>query len=611
VDRERASLLLLLAAVPVFLVALGANSIWDANEAFYVETPRQMVVTGDYLNPSFGGEPRFNKPVLSYWLVAGTYRLLGESVAAERMVIAAAALVTILATLVIGGAIGGRATGLLAAVVLATAPRFVFFSRRILIDVLVTMFMTAALACFVAAERYPERRRTMLLLMYLAIGGGVLTKGPVALVLPLLAFGAWLLMERRLGDIRRLMILPGALIVLAVVVPWYAAVYNQHGWDYIRQFFVGENLDRFSAPFTTARSAFFFIPVLLADILVPWAPLLVVPLLTAWQREPDAAESGAVRRVVWCWVVVIVAAFSFSASKEDLYILPGDSRGGGIDCRRSRQDRLGRSEPRHRLGAGGDLVRVSGLEWRHLEWFTTGYYAVAGAATLSVLLALTGGLAIASLWRRQFVAAVLTLACGFILFNYVFVARALPDLERLKPVRPLAGRDQPAWRTRCGARVLQHGPSEFRVLHETSRRENRGHRFRSQVPAGARRCLARDQHTGMEFAARARRGRLCRGGAPALRREGVGHPLAQTAAASRAPHAGTRLRQVSKFAPRRARGGYPIRGRTEPAKSLSSASASHTSAGNAGIRRSRRITASDTDGHARLHRDYTRARDGM
>ena len=437
-DRERASLLLLLAAVPVFLVALGANSIWDANEAFYVETPRQMVVTGDYVNPSFGGEPRFNKPVLSYWLVAGAYRLLGESVAAERMVIAAAALVTILATLVIGGAIGGRATGLLAAVVLATAPRFVFFSRRILIDVLVTMFMTSALACFAAAERYPERRRTLLLLMYLAIGAGILTKGPVALVLPLLAFGAWLLMERRLGDIRRLMILPGALIVLAVVVPWYAAIYNQHGWDYIRQFFVGENLDRFSEPFTTARSAFFFIPVLLADILLPWAPLLVVPLLTAWQREPDTAESGPIRRAVWCWVVVIVAAFSFSASKEDLYILPAIPAAAVLIADGLVRTAWGEA---HR-GIGWVLVLIAFvcvvLSGVILGWFSEGYYAIAGATTLSLLLGLTGGLAIVSLWRREFVAAILTLVCGFILFNYVFVVRALPDLERLKPVRPLA-----------------------------------------------------------------------------------------------------------------------------------------------------------------------------
>jgi 4-amino-4-deoxy-L-arabinose transferase-like glycosyltransferase len=61
----------------VFFVGLGANSIWDANEAFYVETPRQMVITGDYVSPAFGGEPRFNKPVLSYWLVAAAYHVMG------------------------------------------------------------------------------------------------------------------------------------------------------------------------------------------------------------------------------------------------------------------------------------------------------------------------------------------------------------------------------------------------------------------------------------------------------------------------------------------------------------------------------------------------------
>ena len=74
---------LLLLALPVFFLFLGANAIWDANEAFYVETPRQMVQSGDYVNPSFNGLPRFNKPVLSYWIVAGLYKLFGISVEVE------------------------------------------------------------------------------------------------------------------------------------------------------------------------------------------------------------------------------------------------------------------------------------------------------------------------------------------------------------------------------------------------------------------------------------------------------------------------------------------------------------------------------------------------
>ena len=437
-NRPVPIVLLLAAAIPVFFAALGANSIWDANEAFYVETPRQMLETGDYVSPSFGGAPRFNKPVLSYWLVAGAYRLFGESVAIQRVVIALGAMGILFATYLIGRALGTPGSGVLAALLLATAPRFVFFSRRILIDIYITLFMALALACFVLAERFPERRRPLLLLMYVAIGCGVLTKGPVALVLPALAAGLWLLMERRLADLRRLMILPGALIVVAIVVPWYAAIYRVHGWEYITQFFVDENVGRFSSPITTARSALFFIPVLLGDILLPWAPLVAIPLLEAWRREAAPDPGGAVRRLLWWWVVVIVAAFSLSASKEDLYILPAIPAAAALVAETLIRTAWGAA---HR-GVSWVLVVVCILcvviGWMIADLFASGYYEMAGAPALAALLAITGVLAIATLWRRQFEVACLTLACGFVLFNYVFVLRTLPALERLKPVPALA-----------------------------------------------------------------------------------------------------------------------------------------------------------------------------
>ena len=85
-----AALLAVVALLPYF-VNLGSSSIWDANEAYYVETPREMIESGDYINPSFNYEPRFNKPVLSYWIVAGLYRVFGVSVGVQRAAIAGAA----------------------------------------------------------------------------------------------------------------------------------------------------------------------------------------------------------------------------------------------------------------------------------------------------------------------------------------------------------------------------------------------------------------------------------------------------------------------------------------------------------------------------------------
>jgi 4-amino-4-deoxy-L-arabinose transferase-like glycosyltransferase len=428
--------LLLAAAIPVFFLGLGANSIWDANEAFYVETPRQMLATGDYISPSFNGEPRFNKPVLSYWIVAAFYHVFGESVAAERLAIAAGAMGLLWAVYTIGRALRLPDTGLLAALILATAPRVVFFSRRIFIDVYITMFMAMALACFVMAARSPERRRAWLIGMYVALGLGTLTKGPMALALPALTLLVWLVSERRIGDVRRLMLLPGAAIVLAIVAPWYLAIYAQHGWAYIWEFFVVENLGRYANPVTTDRPFFFFLPVLFVDMLLPWAPLLLVPIVTAWRKDDD--PNGAIRRLLWWWIVVVVGFFSLSSSKEDLYIFPAVPAAAALIADALLVSRWTELHRGLRAVLAGIAVLCVLLAAAIALYFRDGFYGVAGATPMAILLALGSLLILASLWQRRFEIAGLTLAATFIMFNYLFVTRALPDIERLKPVPPLA-----------------------------------------------------------------------------------------------------------------------------------------------------------------------------
>ena len=84
-SRRAAALRAPRAAILPYFVDLGGSSIWDANEAFYVETPREMMERGDYVSPTFNYQPRLNKPVLSYWIVAGVLqgvRRLGRRAAA-------------------------------------------------------------------------------------------------------------------------------------------------------------------------------------------------------------------------------------------------------------------------------------------------------------------------------------------------------------------------------------------------------------------------------------------------------------------------------------------------------------------------------------------------
>src|SRR5918997_3173681 len=86
---------LLFAAVLPYFLNLGVSSIWDANEAFYAQTPREMMEAGDYVTPTFNFQLRVNKPVLSYWHVAGAYHLFGVSEWSERVPVALGGLVIV------------------------------------------------------------------------------------------------------------------------------------------------------------------------------------------------------------------------------------------------------------------------------------------------------------------------------------------------------------------------------------------------------------------------------------------------------------------------------------------------------------------------------------
>ncbi len=447
-------IVLLLAAVAPFFVNLDDASIWDANEAYYVETPREMIERGDYVNPSFNYEPRFNKPVLSYWIVAGLYNLFGVSVGVERAAIAAMAVIMLVAVWFISRAASLQPLApMLATLGLAAGPRFFMFSRRIFVDVAVTAMMTLTLLFFVLAERYPSRRRLFLVLMYVSVGLGILTKGPVAAVIPFLVFLSYLAVHRQLGRLREMMIPAGALIALAIVAPWYVLLYLQHGWTYITEFFIGENVGRFTETIgVQARGPFFYVPVLLSDTL-PWS-LCLPAVVMAWRadrksgREPDALR---IRTLLLLWIAVTVAFFSLSQTKQDLYIFPivtaVAALGGDWVARVLRSVRL-QSDPggspegghydfRWTFTVFGIVMAVLGAAVLYL--FSGDRTVYVDGARASAMIAIVGGIVASILpWRRRYFATVACVLVVLIAFNWILAVRSLPDFERYKPVVPLS-----------------------------------------------------------------------------------------------------------------------------------------------------------------------------
>jgi len=461
-SRRRVWLFLLLsAAVLPYFIDLGGSSIWDANEAFYVETPREMLQRDDLISPTFNYQPRFNKPVLSYWIVALFYKLFGVSVAVQRLPIALGALTMILAAFFLARASGNLEAGLWAATGLAVAPRLVMFGRRIFIDIYISMFMALTLTFFALAERYPERRRLFLLLMYVSVGLGVLTKGPVAAALPALVFGIYLVLHGELKRVTSMMIPIGVIVVAAIVVPWYAALYQHYGWTYIKSFIVGENIARYTegVGVEQRRGPLFYLPVVFSDSF-PWSLCLfgAAGLWFADRRatresafaqapadEPRTATQSAfrVQTLLWLWILVIVIFFTFSAAKQDLYIfpiVPAVAALAGVFIAR-RSGPAATPQPRTlRVTAVviGLLLAVAGAGTFYIFETVGKVYALHGAAFVGGAAAVGGAVALALALLNRARSALVVVLVSLVTLNWAFIIRVLPSFERYKPVPPIS-----------------------------------------------------------------------------------------------------------------------------------------------------------------------------
>ena len=317
-------------ALPYF-TNLGGSSLWDANEAFYAETPREMIASGDYIAPTFNFQPRPQKPPLTYWAIALAYKIFGVREFSVRLPGALAAVGVILFTYGIALNLAGRRQALLAAVIAGTTGRVFIVARRLPIDVLLLFFLLATAYFIVRGLKTKSRGNWALAYIFAAFG--FLTKGPIAWLVPGASYLVWSIWTRRfrLAGVHAWM---GAAIVVAIVAPWYLLVYDAHGWTYIAPFFLRDNIARFaSEDFGPSRGIFYYVTAYLGDFF-PWSLFTPLAVYALWKNrnapatgagEPDVREPappsahlGLGFPLVWCAFVFLF--FSLSRNKQEYYI---------------------------------------------------------------------------------------------------------------------------------------------------------------------------------------------------------------------------------------------------------------------------------------------------
>jgi 4-amino-4-deoxy-L-arabinose transferase-like glycosyltransferase len=324
-EMRRPVLTLVLLASVTFFLGLGRPAISDRDEAYYAEASREMVESGDWLTPHFNYEDRWQKPILYYWLTAAVYRITGPTEAAARFWSGLSGVGLVLLTFLIAREMGhSEQAAWLAAAITATCFGYLAEARQALPDLPLTFCVTLTI-WMALRQRWPTAG--------VAAGLGFLMKGPVALVVPAVVVLPLWWRERSTLRIDWRGIALGILLVVAIGVPWYAAMTLAHGHAYLDSFFLGDNLERFTTSRFAGRTSsswWFYGPILLGG-LVPWTPLAVTMLVESIYRSstsgrPEGRPLGRAAFTTEEWRLILWAAmpllfFSLSLGKQPRYIL--------------------------------------------------------------------------------------------------------------------------------------------------------------------------------------------------------------------------------------------------------------------------------------------------
>jgi 4-amino-4-deoxy-L-arabinose transferase-like glycosyltransferase len=272
------------------------------------------VETGDWLVPRYQGQEFFDKPALTYWLMAAALRGLGFTLGAGRLVSVLAALGSIVATAWLGRLLLGPRAAVYGALAFGTTLLVLSFGRVAMSDMLLTLWCTLAVAIGVAASDERGATTARMGALGATLGLGFLTKGPVALVLA--GVGLALLVVRGV-DGRRLRpggraVAAAAAAFAAVGLGWFAAVAWRLGPGPLAYFFFRENLERFAGgTYDAARSPLFYVWTYLGAGL-PWSLLFPLAAWRGFRRCP----------FLLLWMALMAVPLSLSRGKIDYYLLP-------------------------------------------------------------------------------------------------------------------------------------------------------------------------------------------------------------------------------------------------------------------------------------------------
>ncbi|MGA2201463.1 MAG: glycosyltransferase family 39 protein [Terriglobales bacterium] len=322
----------------VYMAGLSRPALLDDADTVHAEAAREMLLRHDWVTLYVNGIRYLEKAPLMYWGVATSYTLFGVTEWSTRFPLMLIVLAMILSTYALGrwalGSEGGFDSGL----VLGTALGPFFFTRFLIPDVAVGLWLTLTFWLFLVSleqqkleQATPVRWTCWGLAAVCALN--VLTKGLIGLVFPAGAIGLYLLLTGNLRHLLKLRLVSSALVFFAIVAPWHIlAALRNPAQGQVRGFlwfyFVNEHILRFlnrrvPRDYDTVPLLLFW--VLLVLWLIPWTVFLPQSLQEVPRRWREFRTQMSRRQraylMFFLWNVVIVGFFSLS-TRQEYYTIP-------------------------------------------------------------------------------------------------------------------------------------------------------------------------------------------------------------------------------------------------------------------------------------------------
>lgn len=310
-----------------FYYGLGSFGLVGADEPRYAQIAREMFERHDFITPTLHGEAWLEKPALYYWRAMFAYELFGVHDWAARL---PSATFASLMVLIIYFHMRRFRPGaqLDAALITASCAAVIGFARGASTDMQLAAPFTIAMLGWYAW--YETGRKFWLFDLYFFLGVGTLAKGPVAPFLAGIVVLAFAWVKRDWKAALRTLWIPGILIYLAIVLPWFIAVQVKNP-QFLYVFILQHNLERFATDmFRHVQPFWYYIPVLLLS-LVPWTFFAIPAVVDAlrscvkdWRTQDpkQRIHQDSFPEFLVIWAILPIVFFSISRSKLPGYILP-------------------------------------------------------------------------------------------------------------------------------------------------------------------------------------------------------------------------------------------------------------------------------------------------